>query len=80
MLEGLHPVFLALFMKFRPLSFAKLSLICKAGLLASPPVQRPSHYVITKQWHTRPNEFPFPAGKGRGYSGGTTPDFNGIPF
>jgi len=51
--EGLHPVYLALVLIARSLSHAELRQIGKAGLLAPPPFQQPSHPDWSKQWHSR---------------------------
>jgi hypothetical protein len=80
LLEGLHPVFFTLSVYQPVLSPRSAAVVLeKAGLLASPPVRRPSHWVKTQQWLTELNRFPY-FKKGRGYSGGTAPDFNGIPY
>jgi hypothetical protein len=59
-LEGLHPVYLALmscFANFCP--NAESWQQAKAGLLASPPFQRPSHPNQLKQWHRVAGRVPF---------------------
>jgi hypothetical protein len=73
-LEGLHPVFLTLFI-LCAFSVCRRALAIKQGrssgfrilLLAAP-----SRLASTRQWH--------PAAFVPDYSGGTTPDFNGIPY
>jgi hypothetical protein len=47
-LEGLHPVFLTLLNAIISVNRRKVT-YAKAGLLTPPPVQRPSHFVSTKQ-------------------------------
>jgi hypothetical protein len=56
---------------------ADTSAMVSAGLLALPPLQRPSHYPLGQQWHQRAAKVPQ---KGRDDSGGTAPDFHGIPY
>ena len=51
--------------------------ILQAGLLAPPLFQRPSHFILLKQWHGLLKKLSYSNEKG--YSGGTAPDFNGIP-
>jgi hypothetical protein len=82
MLEGLHPVFLTLFYRLPHLRLpAEIQQIGKAGLLAPPPFQQPSHPDRSKQWHSQLKGFSFrPKQKEQGYSGGTAPGFNGIPY
>ena len=53
----------------------------KAGLLAPPPFQQPSHPDWSKQWRLRLKGSSFRMQRTeQGYSGGTAPDFNGIPY
>ena len=40
------------------------NIVLMAGLLTPPPVQRPSHLVMTKQWHKDLSGFPFSIRKG----------------
>jgi len=59
-LEGLHPVCLALICLLPKLyPDAELWRSVKAGLLASPPFQQPSHSDQSKQWHNITKRVPF---------------------
>jgi hypothetical protein len=63
-----------------PLFTAELMQAAEAGLLAPPPYWQPSHFDRSKQWHSVAKRVLFFLLKERGYSGGTAPDLNGIPY
>jgi len=52
----------------------------KAGLLAPPPAQRPSHLVRTKQWHSRLRRSHFSVRKGEVTAAGPLPNLTGFPI
>jgi len=79
-LEGLHPVFLALSDDFRISVASQRINVSKAGLLTPPPVQQPSHLVTTKQWHTRLSGFPFSIRKSGVTAAGPFLVFTGFPI
>jgi len=54
--------------------------MAKAGLLTPPPVQRPSHLVSTKQWHTWLYGFLFSKKKGGVTAAGPFPISTGFPI
>jgi type III secretory pathway component EscS len=74
MLEGLHPVFLALFIMMRCLCLPQSTgnLQGRSSGFRIRLLTAPSHLALTRQWHG--------AAFVPDYSGGTTPEFNGIPF
>jgi len=53
--------------------------LVKAGLLAPPPSQQPSHKASTLQWQSEAERVSVEF-TDRGYSGGTAPGFHGIPY
>jgi hypothetical protein len=61
-----------------PLS-AKVCPSVQAGFLTFPPFQRPSHPRSGTVAH-KAERVPFSIWKGRDYSGGPVPDFNGVPY
>jgi hypothetical protein len=81
--EGLHPVFLTLIYMPPTLYHRRVMTVCyQAGLLTSPPSQRPSHpELVEGQWPSKAKRVPLlDVRRGKGYSGGTAPDFHGIPY